>query len=187
VRPAVFLDRDGTINREVHYLSDPAELELLPGAAEAIARLGARFFVAVVTNQAGISRGYLDEARLQELHGHLDALLSPARIDAYYHCPHHPTVGDPPYRRVCDCRKPAPGMIEQACREHGLEPTASYVIGDKLSDLAAGRAAGCRRILVLTGYGAEHVREIETDPPDYVAADLAAAADWILTHREETA
>jgi D-glycero-D-manno-heptose 1,7-bisphosphate phosphatase len=153
-RPAVFLDRDGTINREVDFLSDPTELELLPGAAQAIARLNeAEWAVVVVTNQSGIARGFLDEERLAEIHGALETLLEMegAKLDAIYFCPHHPTVGEDPYRLDCSCRKPAPGMILRAAVELGLDLRASWIVGDSLRDLDAGAAAGVRGILVGTG------------------------------------
>jgi len=183
--PAAFLDRDGTINREVEYLSDCRDLELLPGAAAAIARLNrAGIAVVVVTNQAGVARGLFPLSRLFELHAHLDALLAGAGawVDAYYCCPHHPTEGRGEYRVECDCRKPKPGMLLWAARELGLDLTRSVLMGDKLSDLEAGARAGCQTILVRTGYGA--AQEADWQPAkhgDVIVADsLREAADhWL--------
>lgn len=153
-RPAVFLDRDGTINEEVDYLSDPADLVLLPGAAAAIRRWnGAGYLVVVVTNQSGIARGLLDEERLREIHDRLQRMLARegAAIDAFYHCPHHPDFGEPPLRERCGCRKPAPGMLLRAAEELHLDLERSWIVGDSLRDLEAGAAVGVRGILVETG------------------------------------
>jgi len=156
VRPALFLDRDGVIVDEAEYLADPAALRLLPGAAEAIAEVNCQSIpVVVVTNQSGVARGYFPESRVAEIHEQLDRLLAGqgARITRYYHCPHHPTEGQPPYRGDCSCRKPRPGMLLQAARDLSLDLRNSYLVGDKLSDLQAGAAAGCRTVMVRTGYG----------------------------------
>jgi len=184
-RPAMFLDRDGVVIEEVGYLSQPSEVRLLPGAAAAIAALNRRAIpVIVVTNQAGVARGYYAESRIAEIHGRLDELLAEhgARIDAYYYCPHHPQAAVAAYRRACPCRKPSPGMLIRAAREHGLSLRRSCLVGDKLSDLEAGRAARCRVILVRTGYGAEVEKSLGQRGPggieavaDEVAADLAEA------------
>ncbi len=178
---AAFLDRDGTINVEVDYLSSPEALELLPGAARAIRRLNeGGWLVVVVTNQSGIARGKLDEAQLTAIHAELDAKLQQegARVDAYYHCPHHPEHGPPPYRQECECRKPRPGMLLRAAREHDLELESSWMIGDSLRDLEAGRAAGTRCILVATG---KPDRLAEESEMCFGAADLEAAVEALLT------
>lgn len=156
-RPAVFLDRDGTLIEEVNYLAHPEQVRLLPGAAEAVRELNALGVpVLVVTNQAGVARGYFPESRVVEVHARLDELLRAggARIDAYYVCPHHPDAALEQYRIACACRKPAPGLLQQAEREWTLDLSASCIIGDKVSDLEAGARAGCPPILVRTGYGA---------------------------------
>jgi len=180
LRPAVFLDRDGTVNREVDYLADPAELELLPGAAEAIVRWNdAGWLVVVITNQSGVARGILTEDRLREIHDHLARILSEhgARIDAFHHCPHHPEIGKPPYLRDCDCRKPAPGMLLRAAAELSIDLPRSWVIGDSFRDLEAGAAAGIPGILVATG----KPDQLETERPDRRAArDLLHAAAIVL-------
>jgi D-glycero-D-manno-heptose 1,7-bisphosphate phosphatase len=174
-RRFVLLDRDGTINVEKHYLSDPALLELYPGAAEAMRQLQAKGFgLAVVTNQAGIARGKITMAQLDAVHAKLGAMLATegVSLDGVYFCPHGPDDD-------CDCRKPAPGMIEQAVRELGFDPRQAFVVGDKGIDIGLGKAVGATTILVRTGYGAETEREKRADP-DYVADDLPDAARWIL-------
>ena len=185
-RPAVFLDRDGTINVEVDHLSRPEELRLLPDAARAIARLrSAGCPVVVVTNQSAVARGLLTEAELSGIHREFERLLREqgTGVDAIYYCPHHPEFGSPAYRRACACRKPGPGLLRRAALEHGLDLERSFMVGDRLSDLQAGWNAGCRVVLVLTGYGEETRREV--DPGllrrvDFIAGDLGRAAEWIL-------
>ncbi len=179
-RRAVFLDRDGTINLDHGYVFRAAEFQLIPGVVESIRLLReAGYLIIVVTNQAGIARGLYGEKELHELHRHLDRELAGfgAAVDAYYYCPHHPEKGVEPYLRVCACRKPLPGMLVQAAEEYSLDLAASFLVGDKLSDIQAGLAAGCRSILVETGYGAD-VDELPMDVPR--VADLMAAAVLIL-------
>jgi len=164
LKPALFLDRDGVVVEEVEYLSCPSQLALIPRGAEAIARVNRRGIpVVVITNQAGVARGYFPEARIAEVHHHLDKLLSAcgARIDRYYYCPHHPTEGLEPYRRQCRCRKPHPGMLHEAALKEGLDLQSSWLVGDKLSDVEAGQVAGCRTVLVQTGHGRTHARLLE--------------------------
>ena len=185
-RPAAFLDRDGTLNREVDYLSRPEDLQLLPGAAEAVVHLReAGFAVVVVTNQSAVARGFITEADLEEIHGEMRQQLSRAgaEVDGIYCCPHHPDQGVAPYRTACDCRKPKPGLLLRAASELDLDLGRSTMVGDNLTDLQAGWNAGCRAVLVLTGYG-EKMRA-QADPKtlsriDYVAEALPDAADWIL-------
>ena len=188
-RPAVFLDRDGTIIREVEYLSSPEQVRLLRGAGEAIRRLNAaRFAVVVTTNQSGIARGLLTEEELERIHDLLRRRLEKrgARLDAIYHCPHHPEAPRPEYRRRCRCRKPAPGMLLRAARDLTLDLGRSFAVGDSERDAAAGRRAGCRTVLVRTGYGREREaqsgREVKAD---YVADDLLDAVGWILGQRRK--
>lgn len=172
---ALFLDRDGTINVEAEYLSDPDRVELIPGSAEAIREANeAGIRVIVITNQSGVARGLHSEADVLAVHRRLEELLAAhrARLDALYYCPHHPDVGSPPYRKVCNCRKPKTGMLEQAAKSHGIDLASSFVVGDKCSDIEAGRNARCGTVLVLTGYG-----RIESGlcRPDHVADNLYAA------------
>jgi histidinol-phosphate phosphatase family protein len=149
--PAVFLDRDGTIIHDAHYLADPAGVRLLPGAAEAIARLNAAGIpVVVATNQSGIGRGYFSEADFLAVQARVEELLAAegAKVDAVYHCPHAPDA-EPP----CDCRKPGVGLFLRAAEEHGLDPARSWYVGDRLRDLAPAERLGGRGILVRAGAG----------------------------------
>ena len=178
-RPAVFLDRDGTINVEVDHLCRVEEVDLLPGADAAIARLNARGIpVVVVTNQSGIGRGMFSWDAYQAVMDRLAALLGArqARWDAAYAAPHHPLgrgeYGHPDHPD----RKPNPGMLVRAAEEHGLDLARSWMVGDKAIDLLAGRNAGCRVALVRTGYGAA----MDASLADLVAEDLPAAVEAIL-------
>ena len=182
---AVFLDRDGTINEEVNYLGSVDQLRFIVGAEAAIARLNQTALkVIVFTNQAGIARGYFPPDVVERIHSHMEERLSShrAHLHAFYYCPHHPSEGIGPYRVDCNCRKPKPGMLHQAARELDIDLSRSFVVGDKLSDLKAGQAAGCRLVLVRTGYGHEAEAKLAELPfqPDYVAADLLEASSWIL-------
>jgi D-glycero-D-manno-heptose 1,7-bisphosphate phosphatase len=174
----VFLDRDGTINRDVHHLSDPAQLELLPGAAAGLRRLcQAGCPLVVVSNQSPLGRGWFDEARLREIHGRLGDMLAAEgiAISGWYWCPHVPEAG-------CTCRKPAPGLFFRAREELGVILEGSWIVGDRLSDMEAGRQAGARSILVATGYGqAESERPERAQWVDFFVPTLAAAAEVILT------
>lgn len=182
VRRAVFLDRDGTINEERDYLWRIEEFSFIDGAVEAIRLLkGAGYLVVVVTNQSGIGRGFYDENDLESLHGHMQAELERegAGVDACYYCPHHPHHGVGSYAIECNCRKPLPGMLLQAAAELDIDLTASWMIGDKKADMDAGMAAGCRTILVRTGYGAAAAADIPCGVP--VVDDLLAAARLIAS------
>ncbi len=188
-RPAVFIDRDGTLTDEVGYVNHPSRLRLLPRSAEAIRRLNAAGVAAVVvTNQAGIARGYFSEKLLDEVHDVLRAQLAAAgaRLDGLYACVHHPSEGEPPYRARCDCRKPQPGLLVRAAAELGLDLTRSTMVGDKASDLVPARTVGAGAVLVLTGYGRgewEYRRERFEADPDHVAGDLLDAVEWTLARR----
>ena len=188
-RPAVFIDRDGTLTEEVGYVNHPSRLRLLPRSAEAIRRLNAAGVAAVVvTNQAGIARGYFTEEVLQAVNEALATALrrEGARLDGLYVCAHHPTEGQPPYRAACDCRKPRPGLLRRAAAELGLDLTQSTMVGDKGSDLVPGRIVGAAAVLVLTGYGLgewEYRRKELPTEPDHVAADLLDAVDWALARQ----
>ena len=185
-RPAVFLDRDGTLTEEVGYVNHPSRLRLLPRAAEAIRRLNAAGVAAVVvTNQAGIARGYFSESVLHAVNDALRDQLAHAgaRLDGLYACLHHPTEGESPYRAQCECRKPKPGLLLRAAAELGLDLTRSTMVGDKASDLVPARAVGADAVLVLTGYGRgewEYQRERFEVVPDHVAGDLLDAVEWAL-------
>jgi D-glycero-D-manno-heptose 1,7-bisphosphate phosphatase len=188
-RPAVFIDRDGTLTEEVGYVNHPSRLQLLPRAAEAIRRLNTAGVAAVVvTNQAGIARGYFSESVLHAVHDALRAQLASvgARLDGLYACVHHPSEGEAPYRADCDCRKPRPGLLQRAARDLGLDLARSTMVGDKASDLVPARAVGADAVLVLTGYGRgewEYRREHFAVQPDHVATDLLDAVEWTLARR----
>jgi D-glycero-D-manno-heptose 1,7-bisphosphate phosphatase len=190
MRPAVFLDRDGTMIEDVGYLDAITRVKFFPWTIDAIRALNrAGLPVVVVTNQSGIARGILDEALVEATHRHLAERLEAggARVDAYYHCPHHPGGSVAPFARVCDCRKPAPGMIDRAAADLGLDAARSFVVGDKWIDVQLGRAVGARAILVRTGSGAvEAPRAPAGVRADAIVDNLAAAASWILTHNPQS-
>lgn len=175
-RPAVFLDRDGTLIRERDYLSDPEDVELVDGTVEALRDLRqAGYYLIVTTNQSGIARGYYTEEDYRAVADRLDVLLRRAGtpVDATFYCPHHPEETGP-----CSCRKPGTGMHREAIRRFGLDPKRSWFVGDKLSDLLPARRLGGRAILVRTGYGMEAEPELPGD--FFVADDLRDAARTIL-------
>lgn len=184
-RAAVFLDRDGTLLDEEGYLGDPEGVQLLRGAARAVAELNAAGLATVlVTNQSGVARGIFDEERLAAVHARVAELLSEegAHLDLVLFCPHHPEHGAPPYRRVCDCRKPAPGMLLRAARALDVDLARSWVVGDAARDLEAGRNAGVPNlVLVLTGKGGTAAAELSSEEKRdvHVVADLPAAAALI--------
>jgi D-glycero-D-manno-heptose 1,7-bisphosphate phosphatase len=178
---AVFLDRDGTINRDVGFTHRVADLELLPGAVAGLSRMAALGYrLLIATNQSGVARGHFTEDDVQAFHAALCQRLRSegVAIDGVYYCPFHPTEGVGTYRRESPLRKPGDGMIRLAATEHGLDLAASFVVGDKKSDVLAGQRAGCRTILVRTGMGGADEGELPM-PPDFVADDLLDAADYI--------
>jgi D-glycero-D-manno-heptose 1,7-bisphosphate phosphatase len=180
---AVFLDRDGTIVVLVDYLDDPDELVLIPGAAEAIRSFNEQGLkVVMITNQSALARGYFTEEVLDAVHEQLSRLLDKehARIDAIYYCPHHPDD-------KCSCRKPEPGLILKATAEMGIDPSRSFMVGDKIADVKAGQSSGCKGILVLTGYGSGELalREKWDAQPDHIADNLLGASEWILKQLNE--
>ena len=184
-RPAVFLDRDGTLNVDVDYLRCPEQLELLPGTEQALADLSqAGFALVVVTNQSGIARGYLGEDTLEEIHASLERKLSLAgvQLSGIEYCPHLPESEHPAFGRTCSCRKPSPGMLLRAAERLNLDLGRSWMIGDSERDLEAGRAAGVRPILVRTGKGEGELEKILSARGEVglVAADLSEAAQIIL-------
>lgn len=185
LRSAVFLDRDGTLIEERHYLSSITEISVLEGASEAITRLNnAGFAVVVATNQSAVGRGLLSLENLNSIHREIRYQLKTegAQIDEIFFCPHHPTEATRTYRSNCTCRKPKPGMLEKAARQLTLDLRKSFMIGDTLSDIKTGHAAGCRSILVKTGKGRQEILRIkdEPKPPDFIAENLTKAVDWLL-------
>ena len=175
-RPAVFLDRDGTLMEEVDYCADPARVRVLPHAPEALVRLRRHGYALIMaTNQSGIGRGYFSEDDFLRVQAECLRQLAPAVLDACYHCPDTP-------EHATIRRKPGPGMLLEAARDHALDLAGSYMIGDSASDVACGQRAGvAASVLVLTGKGCAHKHQCQ---PNHVAADLATAADWILSRTE---
>lgn len=182
--PAVFLDRDGTINEEMGYINHLSRFKVFPQAAPAIRRLNeAGLKVVVISNQSGLARGYFPATLMKEVHRQLTGILAAggARLDGIYLCTHHPDAD-------CPCRKPKPELILQAARELDLDLPRSYLIGDRYNDLQTAANAGVKGILVLTGYGPgeyEYLRNKVPVQPVYVAQDLEDAAAWILRDLRE--
>ncbi len=182
MRKAVFLDRDGTLIRNRHHGCDPDGIELLGGVPEGLGLLKrAGYALVVVTNQSGIARGLFTEGQLAVMHRRLGGLLEErgAGIDGWYYCPHHPEGVVPRYSIVCDCRKPRPGMVLRGCSELGIDPSASWLIGDILDDVEAGKRAGTRAILLEVGTEGEPDRPERV--PDYVALSFLEAVGHILS------
>jgi D-glycero-D-manno-heptose 1,7-bisphosphate phosphatase len=186
-RRAVFMDRDGTISEEVGYVNHPSRYRVFPYSAEAVRLLNEAGWLAIlVTNQAGVARGYFTEDIIGQVHNVLTEELEKkgARLDAIYYCAHHPTVGAEPYRLDCDCRKPKPGLIERAAREFEIDLAQSWMIGDRYSDIELARNARTRAALVLSGYGRgeyEYQRPAWQHEPDMVAEDLLEAVKKIVS------
>ena len=183
----VFLDRDGTVNQEVGFLTRVEDLELIPRAAEAIRLLNrSGFRVVILSNQSGVARGFLDEETLRAIHRALLERLEiqGARVEGIYYCPHHPEAPLAVYRRRCHCRKPETGLVRQAAQDLGIRPEGAYVVGDRLLDMELAHRIGGTGVLVLTGYGRQELARRDGRPqgePDHVAADLYHAAVWILS------
>jgi D-glycero-D-manno-heptose 1,7-bisphosphate phosphatase len=187
-RPAVFLDRDGTLNLDVGYLHALGQLELFPWTIDALRLLKrAGFALVVVTNQSGIAYGFIADGFVEQVHEELQRRLASvgAGIDGYYYCPHHPTGSVEKFRIDCRCRKPSPGMIDEAVRDLDLDPHGSWMIGDKWIDVQLGHVVGAKSILVRTGWGA--VQELQRPPGQHVDAisdNLIAATSVILAGAE---
>jgi D-glycero-D-manno-heptose 1,7-bisphosphate phosphatase len=183
MKRAIFLDRDGTICEDRHYLRRVEDLRILPGVVDALKRLQKKGFqLIIVTNQSGVARGLFSEETLSEIHAALIARLASdgIRLRAIYHCPHLDDEPGIPDAGTCDCRKPKPGLILAAASEHDLDLARSFMIGDKASDIEAGRQAGCRSILLHPPCA----EAVAGPDPDWVAPDLSSAADWILQTEE---
>ncbi len=187
MRPAIFLDRDGTINEEMGYINHPDRFIIFPYVVPSVKifnELG--YVVVVVTNQSGIARGYFPESLVKILHQRMIEIVedSGAKIDAVYYCPHHPSEGLTEYRINCDCRKPKPGMIVQAQKDLNLDLSASYMIGDRYKDIKFAKKLGIKAGMVLTGYGRgeyEYQRESWEYQPDLIANNLLEMAEMIRT------
>jgi D-glycero-D-manno-heptose 1,7-bisphosphate phosphatase len=182
---AIFVDRDGTLNEDIGYVSSPDRLVLYPWAAEAVRLINTSGAKAIIiTNQSGIARGMYTEDDLGKIHSRMIEELSRggARIDAVYYCPHHPEVGDARYRVACDCRKPRTGMVNAASREHNIDLARSFIIGDKASDIELAERAGAGGALVMTGYGRETLAHPDRWPckPTIIGENLLDAVKQIL-------
>ena len=185
--PGVFVDRDGTLIRDVGYLRRREELEILPRVPEAIRALHEHGLkVVVVTNQSAIARGFLKEDELREIHRELERQFagSGAFLDGIYYCPHHPTEGIAPYRLSCECRKPGAALVERAARELGLDSTRSYVVGDQMGDMGLARRIGAKGILIQKNKAGSGEQKAKGDFP--VAGDFWEAAQWIIQDLRET-
>lgn len=185
VGATVFLDRDGTLIREVNYLCRVEQIELLPRVPAALALLRERGFkLVVVTNQSAVARGYLSEAELGVIHASLIEQLARggATLDAIYYCPHHPTEGIGVYQTVCGCRKPNPGMIDVAVKQLGANPGSSYVVGDQWLDLEMAERAGATGVLIDGEKAGARARAYSCA----VVADLWQGARWIVEHADAT-
>jgi D-glycero-D-manno-heptose 1,7-bisphosphate phosphatase len=186
-RPAIFIDRDGTLSHEVGYVNHPSRFRLFPFAVDAIRTINQAGVLAVlVTNQAGVARGYFPESMIEEVHGRVRAALDAggAHLDGLYVCPHHPTEGQPPYRQDCQCRKPRPGLLRRAEQELGADLARSWVIGDRHGDLELAWTVGARAAMVRTGYGLGELTYQASRwkrQPDLVADHLLEAVERILT------
>lgn len=179
---AAFIDRDGVINEERDYVYRVQDFQVLPGVFDGMRLLRQNgWTLVVVTNQAGIARGLYTEADYAALTAHMRSLFAAegAPLDAVYHCPHHPTAGLGPYRIDCDCRKPRPGMLLRAAADLGLTLAESVIVGDKESDLEAGRAAGLAACVLVESGHAPSARA--RSMADHTAAGLADAARWIVS------
>jgi D,D-heptose 1,7-bisphosphate phosphatase len=170
MQPAIFLDRDGTLMDDDGYVGNPERVRIFPGVPEALARLKARAFLTIiVTNQSGIARGFFSDADFHAVQRRFEELVGPRLIDAIYYCADHP-------ERTTERRKPGCGMLLEAARDHAIDIARSWMIGDRGSDIEAGRRAGCRTILVRTGEGAR----ADGAHADHIAEDFADAVEWIL-------
>lgn len=180
-KPAVFLDKDGTLVEDVPYNVEPRLMRLAPRAGEALRLLAPHYRLVVISNQSGVARGYFLEAALGGVELRLRQLLAACGVElaGFYYCPHHPQGQVAAYRLACDCRKPRPGMLLAAAREHNLNLRQSWMVGDILDDVEAGRRAGCRTVLVDNG-GETEWRTSADRQPDFTAGDLYEAAEWIL-------
>jgi D,D-heptose 1,7-bisphosphate phosphatase len=168
--PAVFLDRDGTLMKDVDYCGDPKDVQVFEGASEALRKLKQHGFkLVVITNQSGIARGYFDEQQYKVVEREVARQVGEELLEATYYCPHHPNDG-------CGCRKPKPELVVRAATDHGIDLSRSFFVGDKASDIDCGSNAGVRTVLVRTGYG----RDTAASSADFVAENLSEAADIIV-------
>lgn len=175
-KPAVFLDRDGVVTKEKSYVCTVKDMEIFPYAAECIQQIKNKgYYTIIVTNQSGIARGLFTENDLQMMHQYLKKETG---VDAVYYCPHHPEGKIQKYRKICHCRKPEKGMIEQACSEYRIDLDRSFMVGDRAGDIIMGQRMGLKTVLLESGYGLER---LEADiKPDYILRDLRKVADVLI-------
>ena len=187
--PAVFLDRDGTVCEEVGYLKDPAKLSLIPGSAQAIQTIIQNGWKPIiVSNQSGIARKLLSVDEVEDINRKLLEMLDEQNVfvEKIYYCPHHPEA-EPPYNISCDCRKPSPGLLQQASKEYHLNLAESIMIGDKYSDVETGHRLNIPGILVRTGFGRREIEKYQdhwNKAPDYIAENLLDAIHWWFNKTE---
>ncbi|NIM58276.1 MAG: HAD-IIIA family hydrolase [Candidatus Aminicenantes bacterium] len=188
---AVFLDRDGTINKDVGYPSSFSMIEIFPYSFEAIKKINdAGLLAVIVSNQSGVGRGLIVEKNLLDIHHKLQASFAKhgAHFDGVYYCPHYRLSSIPRYRKNCGCRKPNPGMGLQAAEDLNIDMNNSYMVGDKVEDILFGRNIQAKPILLLTGFGQEALPKLKKKRvvPAYVAANLLEAVNWILKQEKKT-
>jgi D-glycero-D-manno-heptose 1,7-bisphosphate phosphatase len=181
----VFIDRDGTLNEERGFIRRVEDFELIPGAAGAVRKLNNRGIpTCIISNQSGVARGYLSEEDLVLIHAKLRSELEKEKawVDRIYYCPHHPAGSVPPYNIECDCRKPRSGMMKRGETELQIDLARSFVIGDKPSDVKAGKGIGATSILVLTGYGEGSLARMKDEGivADFIAPSIVEAVEFIL-------
>lgn len=175
-KPAVFLDRDGVLTKEKSYICTVKDMEIFSYAGECIQQIKNKgYYAIIVTNQSGIARGLFTEDDIQKMHLYLKQETG---VDAVYYCPHHPEGKIQKYRKICQCRKPETGMIEQACRDYSIDMDKSFMVGDRAGDIIAGQRMGLKTILLESGYGS---KRLEADvKPDYFLKDLRMVADMLI-------
>lgn len=175
IQPAVFLDRDGVLTREMSYVAALDQLEIFSYTAECVAKIKDNgYLTIVITNQSGVARGLLSEEELRKMNRYL---MKETGVDAVYYCPHYEQGIIPGYAKKCNCRKPQTGMIESACKDFHIDLSKSYMIGDRASDILTGQKAGIKTILLESGYGSAKLEEQVT--PDYILNDLRDVADLL--------
>jgi len=177
---AVFIDRDGTINKNTGYIDSPDRFEIYPGVAEGIKKLKDNGFkIIIITNQSGIARGFFTVENLDEIHKKMNDILAKkdVKVDAIYFCPHHPD-------EKCDCRKPNTALFEKAIKEHNIDTYSSYMIGDRMLDVEAGSKIGVKTVLVpeKKDMVKKEIEESEINP-DYISKDFMSGAEWIIENK----
>ena len=184
-----FLDRDGVLIEDVHLLTRPEDIRVLEGVPQALSDLQeAGYLLVVVSNQSIVARGLVTEQEVCTINSEIERLLEQSggpRLDGSYFCPHHPKATLPTYRIACECRKPRPGLLVQAAGQYDVDLSASFAVGDRITDIIAGAGAGCRTVLLQTGKHLEPPIEMiepldESVVPDYICGHLRGAAEWIL-------